>query len=69
MLGAPMGANTEGLLADAVAAAAKRNLVAPGEHIVCLMAVRSDLVLKVRIAHPCHADTMYARLILSGHKQ
>ncbi len=47
LLGAPMQGNTEGMLADAVAVAVKRGLVEPKQHVVCVMSMRSDLVLKV----------------------
>ncbi len=51
MLGVPLaggGAGTEALLAQAVAAASARRLVAPGSHVVAVMAYRGDLVLQAR---------------------
>lgn len=48
MLGAPhAGASSEGLLAEAVAVAAARGLVRPSQHVVCVMSVHGDLMLKV----------------------
>lgn len=47
LLGAPMQQGTEGMLADAVDIAVKRGLVQAKQHIVCVMSVRNDLVLKV----------------------
>ena len=51
MLGVPLtggGAGTEALLAQAVAAASARRLVAPGSHVVAVMSYRGDLVLQAR---------------------
>lgn len=42
-----MQEGTEGMLADAVEVAVKRGLVEPKQHVVCVMSVRTDLVLKV----------------------
>lgn len=48
LLGAPMqGANSEGMLAEAVGAAVQRGLVRPKQHVVCVLSVRGDFVLKV----------------------
>jgi hypothetical protein len=48
MLAAPMPGDNDFILAEAVNVAAKRGLVKPNDHVVCLVAVRDDLVLKVR---------------------
>jgi hypothetical protein len=42
-----MHGNNEGMLGDAVAVAVRRGLVGPKQHVVCVMSVRNDLVLKV----------------------
>ena len=47
MLAAPMPGSSDFMLSEAVRAAAARGLVGPDDHIVCLMSVREDVVLKI----------------------
>ncbi|EIE21536.1 Phosphoenolpyruvate/pyruvate domain-containing protein [Coccomyxa subellipsoidea C-169] len=48
LLGAPMGgANSEQMLAEAVSVALKRGLVRAKQHVVCVLSVRGDFMLKV----------------------
>ncbi|KAK9840140.1 hypothetical protein WJX74_004030 [Apatococcus lobatus] len=47
MLAAPMPGSSDFMLSEAVRAAAARGLVEPNDHIVCLMSVRDDVVLKI----------------------
>ncbi len=47
MLAAPMPGSSDFMLSEAVRAAAARGLVEPHDHIVCLMSVREDVVLKI----------------------
>ena len=47
MLAAPMPGSSDFMLTEAVRAAAARGLVEPHDHIVCLMSVRDDVVLKI----------------------
>ncbi len=47
MLAAPMPGSSDFMLSEAVRAAAARGLVEPDDHIVCLMSVRDDVVLKI----------------------
>ena len=48
LLGAPMGgANSEAMLAEAVGAAVRRGLVRAKQHVVCVLSVRGDFMLKV----------------------
>lgn len=42
-----MQGDGEGLLADAVAVAVQKGLVRAKQHVVCVLSVRGDLVLKV----------------------
>ena len=48
MLAAPMPGASDAVLCEAVAAAVRRGLVRPDQYAVCLLAVKDDLVLKVR---------------------
>ncbi|KAK9908291.1 hypothetical protein WJX75_005628 [Coccomyxa subellipsoidea] len=48
LLGAPMGgANSEAMLAESVRAAVQRGLVRAKQHVVCVLSVRGDFMLKV----------------------
>lgn len=47
MLAAPSSGSTDNMLQDAVTAAAKRGLVRPNDHVVCVMSIKDSLVVKV----------------------
>lgn len=47
MLAAPGAGNNEHMLQEAVTAAAKRGLVHPHDHVVCVMSIKDSLVVKV----------------------
>lgn len=47
MLAAPGAGNNEHMLQEAVTAAAKRGLVHPHDHVVCVMSIKDNLVVKV----------------------
>ncbi len=48
LLGAPMGgANSEAMLAEAVGVAVRRGLVRANQHVVCVLSMRGDFMLKV----------------------
>lgn len=47
MLAAPSSGSTDNMLQDAVTAAAKRGLVRPHDHVVCVMSIKDSLVVKV----------------------
>ncbi|KAK9811564.1 hypothetical protein WJX72_005997 [[Myrmecia] bisecta] len=47
MLAAPMPGDSDRLLSDAVASAAQRGLVQAHDHIVCVMSMKDDLILKI----------------------
>ncbi|BDA44759.1 probable pyruvate kinase 2, cytosolic [Coccomyxa sp. Obi] len=48
LLGAPMGgSNSEAMLAEAVGVAVRRGLVRASQHVVCVLSVRGDFMLKV----------------------
>ena len=47
MLAAPMPGASDAVLSEAVEAAVARGLVEPRQHVVCLMAAKDDLVLKI----------------------
>ena len=47
LLGAPMGgSNSEAMLAEAVGVAVRRGLVRANQHVVCVLSVRGDFMLK-----------------------
>lgn len=47
MLAAPMPGNNDNMMQEAVSAAAKRGLVQPNDHVVCVMSIKDSLVVKV----------------------
>ncbi len=47
MLAAPGAGNNDHMLQEAVSAAAKRGLVHPHDHVVCVMSIKDSLVVKV----------------------
>ena len=48
ILSAPsVDGSSDGMLAEAIMVAAKRGLVAPHDHVVCLLAVKESLVVKI----------------------
>ena len=47
MLAAPGAGSNEHMLQEAVTAAAKRDLVQPHDHVVCVMSIKDSLVVKV----------------------
>ena len=42
-----MDGSSDGMLAEAIAVAARKELVGPSDHVVCLLSVRDSLVLKI----------------------
>lgn len=42
-----VGGGSDGMLAEAIGIAAKKGLVGPSDHVVCLLSVKDSLVLKV----------------------
>lgn len=47
MLAAPMPGNNDHMMHEAVTAAAKRGLLQPNDHVVCVMSIKDSLVVKV----------------------
>lgn len=48
ILSAPnVDGSSDGMLAEAIVIASKRGLVAPHDHVVCLLAVKESLVVKI----------------------
>ena len=47
MLAAPMPGNNDHMMHEAVTAAAKRGLLQPHDHVVCVMSIKDSLVVKV----------------------
>ena len=48
ILSAPnVDGSSDGMLAEAIAIAAKKDLVGPTDHVVCLMSIKDSLVLKI----------------------
>lgn len=47
MLAAPMPGNNDHMMHEAVTAAAKRGLLQPRDHVVCVMSIKENLVVKV----------------------
>ena len=47
MLAAPGSGSNENMLQEAVTAAARRHLVRPHDHVVCVMSIKDSLVVKV----------------------
>ena len=46
-MAAPMPGNNDNMTQEAVSAAAKRGLVRPNDHVVCVMSIKDSLVVKV----------------------
>ena len=42
-----MDGSSDGMLSEAITIAAKRGLVEPHDHVVCLLAVKESLVVKI----------------------
>lgn len=47
MLAAPMPGNNDHMMHEAVTVAAKRGLLQPNDHVVCVMSIKDSLVVKV----------------------
>lgn len=48
ILSAPgVDGSSDGMLGEAIAVAARKELVGPSDHVVCLLSVRDSLVLKI----------------------